>query len=51
MPVFNEAGTVEAVIRKVLEQPLVGELTCVNDGSSDGTHQLLERVASTYMAF
>jgi glycosyltransferase involved in cell wall biosynthesis len=45
MPVYNEASTVEAVIRKVLEQPEVAELIAVNDASADGTAEVLRRLA------
>ncbi len=46
MPVYNEASTVEEVIRKVLQQPEVEELITVNDASSDGTSEVLHRLAS-----
>lgn len=45
MPVYNEAQTVEAVIRRVLEQPYVAELITVNDASSDGTGEVLKKLA------
>jgi len=45
MPVYNEAQTVESVIRRVLEQPEVAELIAVNDASSDGTGEVLLRLA------
>lgn len=45
MPVYNEAQTVEAVIRRVLGQPDVAELITVNDASSDGTGEVLRNLA------
>jgi glycosyltransferase involved in cell wall biosynthesis len=45
MPVYNEASTVEIVIRRVLEQPDVAELITVNDASSDGTGEVLRNLA------
>jgi glycosyltransferase involved in cell wall biosynthesis len=42
MPAYNEAKTVEFVIRKVLEQPYVAELIVVDDASNDGTWDLLK---------
>jgi glycosyltransferase involved in cell wall biosynthesis len=48
MPVYNEAKTVEEVIRKVLEQPEVSELITVNDASSDGTGEVLRELAKSF---
>jgi glycosyltransferase involved in cell wall biosynthesis len=44
MPVYNEARTVERAVRSVLEieLPLEHELIVVDDGSTDGTSELLE---------
>jgi glycosyltransferase involved in cell wall biosynthesis len=44
MPVYNERATVASVIATVLKQPEVAELIVVNDASSDGTREELERV-------
>jgi len=46
IPVFNEGKTVESLIATVLAQPLVGEIVCVNDCSSDDTHNALLRAAA-----
>jgi glycosyltransferase involved in cell wall biosynthesis len=48
MPVYNEAKTVEEVIRKVLEQAEVAELITVNDASSDGTGDVLRELAKSF---
>lgn len=42
MPVFNEAGTVEEVVRRVLRVPLRIELIVVDDGSTDGSRACLD---------
>jgi glycosyltransferase involved in cell wall biosynthesis len=47
MPVYNEAKTVEEVIRKVLYQAEVAELITVNDASSDGTGDVLRELAKS----
>jgi glycosyltransferase involved in cell wall biosynthesis len=43
MPVFNERATLEDIVRRVLESPVVGELVIVDDGSTDGTRELLRQ--------
>lgn len=45
MPVYNEERTVEIILRHVLERPEVGEVICVDDGSTDTTWKILNRVA------
>ncbi len=37
MPVYNEADTIEEIIRRVLARPEVGELIVVDDASTDGS--------------
>jgi len=39
VPVFNEAKTVTRVVEVLLENPLISEVICINDGSTD--HSLL----------
>jgi glycosyltransferase involved in cell wall biosynthesis len=48
MPVYNEAQTVETVIRKVLQQAEVAELITVNDASQDGTGDVLRELAKCH---
>jgi glycosyltransferase involved in cell wall biosynthesis len=46
MPAYNEALTIEIILRHVLAQPEVQEVIAVDDGSTDDTGAILERVAS-----
>ena len=45
MPVFNERGSLETVLRAVLNQPCVAEVIAVDDHSTDGSFELLERLS------
>jgi glycosyltransferase involved in cell wall biosynthesis len=46
MPAYNEERTIEVILRHVLERPEVGEVICVDDGSTDTTWQIINRVAA-----
>jgi glycosyltransferase involved in cell wall biosynthesis len=45
VPVYNEGATVEEVLRKVAAQPLHTEIVVVDDGSEDGSREILRRLA------
>ena len=41
MPVYNERATLRTVVERVLAVPLDLELLCVDDGSQDGSREIL----------
>jgi glycosyltransferase involved in cell wall biosynthesis len=42
MPIYNERNTLREIVRRVLGVPLAMELICVDDGSSDGSREILQ---------
>jgi glycosyltransferase involved in cell wall biosynthesis len=48
MPVYNESATLKKVVEKVLAVPLEIELICVDDGSRDGSVEILKGLQIHY---
>jgi glycosyltransferase involved in cell wall biosynthesis len=48
MPVYNERATLQTTIERILALPLEIELICVDDGSSDGSLEILEELANKH---
>jgi glycosyltransferase involved in cell wall biosynthesis len=48
MPVYNEQGTLREVISRVLAVPLELELICVDDGSRDGSREILSDLQTAH---
>ena len=46
MPCYNEVATIEQCLAAVLEQELVGEVIIVDDGSTDGTREVLADITN-----
>ena len=44
MPCFNERATIETIVERVLASPYTAELIIVDDGSTDGTREILEKL-------
>lgn len=47
MPVFNERDTIHEILRRVQQVQVVSEIIIVDDGSVDGTRQMLHELADT----
>lgn len=43
MPVYNEIDTLEEIVKQVLDTGLVYEIVMVDDGSTDGTRDLMKQ--------
>ena len=48
MPVYNERPTITAMVERVLAVPIEIELLCVDDGSSDGSREILGDLEKKY---
>ena len=48
MPVYNERATLRTVVERVLAVPLEIELLCVDDGSGDGSREILAQLESEH---
>ena len=46
IPVYNERATLQSVVEKVLSVPINIELICVDDGSTDGSRNILSELES-----
>ena len=44
IPVYNEASSIEVILRRVLAVPIEKEVVVVDDGSTDGTGEALARL-------
>jgi glycosyltransferase involved in cell wall biosynthesis len=47
MPCYNERATIEAIVERVLASPFTAELVIVDDGSSDGTREIVRKLAQS----
>ena len=47
MPVYNEAKTIREIVRRVRDVPIEKEILIVDDGSTDGTRDILRELDGT----
>src|SRR5215469_13312924 len=47
IPVYNERETIGLILDQVHSVPVAKEVICVNDHSTDGTAEILDRLAAT----
>ena len=45
MPCYNERATIEPIVERVLASPFTAEVIIVDDGSTDGTREILQKLA------
>ena len=48
IPVYNENDTIELLLERVMSVGLADEIVIIDDGSTDGTRKLLQKLASTH---
>jgi glycosyltransferase involved in cell wall biosynthesis len=48
MPVYNERPTLRIMVERVLAVPMEIELLCVDDGSQDGSREILQELEKQY---
>ena len=46
IPVYNEVRTIQEIVRRVMDVGLVSEILIIDDGSTDGTRDLLEEISA-----
>ena len=44
IPCFNEEATIATILKRVLDSPFTAEVIVVDDGSTDGSREVLERI-------
>ena len=49
IPAFNEEKTIGQVVEGVYSLPIEKQIIVVNDGSTDGTYEALERLHEVYL--
>jgi glycosyltransferase involved in cell wall biosynthesis len=50
IPIYNERATLREIVERVLSVPMESELLCVDDGSTDGSSEILAGLQREYAA-
>jgi glycosyltransferase involved in cell wall biosynthesis len=48
MPVYNECNTIEEILKRVESTDLVDEIVIIDDGSIDGTRDILQKIQTAH---
>jgi glycosyltransferase involved in cell wall biosynthesis len=48
IPIYNERSTLRALVQRVLAAPVETEILCVDDGSTDGSREILGEIAAKH---
>src|SRR6476619_113216 len=48
IPVYNERGTLQQLLQRVLQVPFETEVLCIDDGSTDGSRELLAELEARH---
>lgn len=48
LPTLNEGGTIESIIQQIIDLDLGADILVIDDGSSDGTDKMVEKLGTRY---